>query len=107
MRARSNGHGRRPQPDGVTLYVLTVDRYTRGLIVSLEEPSMQTTGIRWSSLIPGLICLAVGIVWVLQGAGVIGGSVMTGMALWIGIGSIVALAGLLLTYRGLDRLKGA
>jgi hypothetical protein len=68
---------------------------------------MHTTGIRWSNLIPGLICLAVGIVWVLQGAGLIGGSVMTGMALWIGIGTVVALVGLLLAYRGLIRPKRA
>jgi hypothetical protein len=100
MHARSTGRGRGPQPDGVTVYVLNVDRY-RGLIVSLEEPPMHITGIRWSSLILGLICLAVGIVWALQGAGLIAGSFMTRQLLWTGIGSVVALVGLVLAYRGL------
>ncbi len=64
---------------------------------------MHTIGIRWSSLIAGLICLAVGIVWALQGAGLIAGSFMSRQLLWTGIGSVVALAGLVLAYRGLSR----
>jgi len=64
---------------------------------------MHTIGIRWSSLIAGLICLAVGIVWALQGAGLIAGSFMSRQLLWTGIGSVVALAGLVLSYRGLSR----
>lgn len=70
-----------------------------------EEFLVDTARIRWSSLVPGLICLLVGLVWALQGVGLIGGSFMSGRALWIGIGVIVAVIGLLLAYRGLFRRR--
>jgi hypothetical protein len=64
---------------------------------------MQTTGIRWPSLIAGIVCLAVGGIWALQGAGLIAGSFMTRQLLWTWIGAVVALVGLVLVYRGLGR----
>jgi hypothetical protein len=69
----------------------------------MEDLPMHPTGIRWSSLILGLICLAVGSVWALQGAGLIAGSFMSRQLLWTGIGGVVAIVGLLLAYRGLGR----
>lgn len=60
-----------------------------------------TMNIRWSNLIAGLIVLALGTLWALQGANLVGGSFMTGQALWIWIGIPVAVIGLFLIYRGL------
>ncbi len=56
--------------------------------------------IRLPYLIPGVVLLLLGLVWALQGAGVIGGSFMTGQTLWLVIGVVVALAGLALGYLG-------
>jgi len=59
--------------------------------------------MRWASVTLGLLCLVVGGVWVLQGAGILPGSFMTGQRLWLGIGLVVAVAGLFLTYRGVRK----
>ena len=48
----------------------------------------------WLYLVPGVVLAAVGLVWTLQGFGVLGGSVMSGSALWATIGPIVLLVGL-------------
>jgi hypothetical protein len=63
-----------------------------------EEHSMK---VRLQFLIPGVILLLLGLVWTLQGAGVLGGSVMTGQRQWLVIGLVVAVAGLVLGYLGL------
>ena len=42
----------------------------------------------------GILLVLVGGLWTLQGLGVVGGSVMSGVTLWAIIGPIVALAGL-------------
>ena len=57
--------------------------------------------IRWASLIPGLLCLLVGLLWAMQGAGIIGGGLMAGQTLWLVIGALLAIVGLVLIYRGL------
>ncbi|MGH8911684.1 MAG: hypothetical protein ACRDVD_04160 [Acidimicrobiia bacterium] len=41
----------------------------------------------------GLLLVVVGVVWLLQGLGLVEGSSMTGVALWAIIGPIVALVG--------------
>ena len=48
----------------------------------------------------GILCVAVGIVWILQGIGVLGGSFMSGAPIW-------AVIGLLLTALGAGLLNGA
>jgi hypothetical protein len=48
----------------------------------------------WPYLVPGVLLIAMGAVWTLQGFGVLGGSVMSGSALWATIGPIVLLVGL-------------
>ena len=48
----------------------------------------------WPYLVPGVLLTAVGAIWTLQGFGVLGGSVMSGSALWATIGPIVLLVGL-------------
>jgi hypothetical protein len=50
----------------------------------------------WLFLVPGVILVAVGLVWTLQGLNVLGGSVMSGSPLWATIGPIVLVAGLVL-----------
>ena len=48
--------------------------------------------------IVGVIMLLAGIVWTLQGANLLGGSVMSGQSQWLYIGIVVGLAGLALLY---------
>jgi hypothetical protein len=62
-----------------------------------------TSSIRWSTFIPGLLCLIVGTVWALQGVGLLPGSFMSGRRLWLGVGVLVDIIGLFLVYRGLSR----
>ena len=49
------------------------------------------------------LCLLVGLVWTLQGAGVLPGSFMTGSRFWLAIGIILDIAGVYLLYRGIVR----
>ena len=63
--------------------------------------------MRFGSLVLGVIGLLVGAIWILQGAGVLPGSFMTGERLWLAIGIVVAVIGLALTYRGLQRPAGS
>ena len=48
--------------------------------------------------IAGALLILLGLVWILQGAGIIGGSVMSGQSQWLYIGIIVALAGAGIVY---------
>ena len=48
--------------------------------------------------IVGLLLVLVGIVWILQGANILGGSVMSGQSQWLYIGIIVALVGAGITF---------
>jgi hypothetical protein len=48
---------------------------------------------RWITLAIGAVLVLVGAVWVLQGAGVITGSFMTGQKLWFLIGLVAILVG--------------
>jgi hypothetical protein len=55
--------------------------------------------MRIGLLVAGVVLLLLGGVWILQGAGMLKGSFMTGQSrwLWIGIGCAVVGVGLLLT----------
>jgi len=48
----------------------------------------------------GVVLVVAGVVWALQGFGVIGGSFMSGNSVWAIIGPVVAVAGLLLAFFG-------
>jgi len=50
----------------------------------------------WVRLIIGVLLLLTGIVWFFQGVGVIGGSFMTGEALWAVIGAVCIFFGIAL-----------
>ncbi|MER7370640.1 hypothetical protein ACI2LC_23990 [Nonomuraea wenchangensis] len=60
----------------------------------------------WIFLVPGVLLALTGLVWTLQGLGVIGGSVMSGVTTWAVIGPIVLVVGLVLGFLGLRRLTG-
>lgn len=60
-------------------------------------------GQRILLVVIGLVAVAVGVVWTLQGVGLLGGSVMTGATQWAIIGPIVGLVGAFLVYRGVHR----
>jgi hypothetical protein len=48
----------------------------------------------------GALIALVGIVWTLQGLGIMGGSAMSGVTLWAVVGPIVALIGLAMAVTG-------
>ena len=53
----------------------------------------------------GFILMLAGVVFTLQGVGVLGGSVMSGITFWAVAGPVIALSGLILAVIGLrDRL---
>jgi hypothetical protein len=54
-------------------------------------------------LVGGVVLILIGLVWTLQGLGMIGGSVMSGVTLWAIVGPIVALVGIYLLWRGIRR----
>ena len=49
----------------------------------------------------GFFLMLAGVVFTLQGVGVLGGSVMSGMTFWALAGPVIALAGLVLAVIGL------
>jgi hypothetical protein len=55
----------------------------------------------------GVIVTIAGVIWALQGFGVIGGSFMSGNSVWAIIGPIVAVIGLLITGIGIRRARSA
>jgi len=48
---------------------------------------------RWLKTIVGIVFVALGVVWILQGLNVLQGSVMSGQSMWLVIGVILALLG--------------
>lgn len=54
----------------------------------------------WVLLILGAVFLAAGLLWLGQGVGLIGGSFMTGEALWAVIGAVCIVLGALLIRAG-------
>jgi len=61
----------------------------------------------WRALLvgAGLLITLAGVIFALQGAGVIGGSVMSGSTFWAVAGPVIALAGLALVAAGLRRRR--
>ncbi len=55
----------------------------------------------------GVIVTIAGLIWALQGFGVIGGSFMSGDSVWAIIGPVVAAVGLVLTGIGVRRARSA
>ena len=51
----------------------------------------------------GVLVMLAGIIFTLQGVGVLGGSVMSGVTFWAVAGPVIAVAGLAITAIGLRR----
>ena len=54
----------------------------------------------WVRVVIGVVLVLVGAVWFLQGVGVIGGSFMTGEAVWAVIGAACVIGGIALALSG-------
>ncbi len=54
-------------------------------------------------MLGGVLLIAVGALWTLQGLGVVGGSPMTGVTLWAVVGPLVVVAGIWLLLRSRRR----
>jgi hypothetical protein len=61
--------------------------------------------IRRLALVPAVILVLVGAVWILQGMGLLKGSVMTGERQWEAIGFVVLVVGLLVGWFALRRRR--
>lgn len=60
-----------------------------------------------AAVVVGALVLVMGLVWTLQGAGVLtGSSPMVGVRLWVFLGVITMLIGAILTWLGLRRSPG-
>jgi hypothetical protein len=55
----------------------------------------------------GAVAVLAGVIFALQGFGVLGGSVMSGSSLWAALGPIIAVAGLLAVTTGVRRLRSS
>jgi hypothetical protein len=55
----------------------------------------------------GAVAAAAGVIFALQGFGVLGGSVMSGSSLWAALGPLIAVAGLVAVAAGLRRLRSS
>ena len=65
-----------------------------------------SSGMRgWVLVVVGALVTFVGTIWMLQGLGVLGGSVMSGVTLWAVIGPLVAIVGLVLIGTGVRALR--
>jgi len=49
----------------------------------------------WGRVILGVVMVAIGLVWLLQGVRVLPGSFMTGSAFWAVAGAVVAVVGVI------------
>lgn len=58
---------------------------------------------RWVLSVVGIVLALVGVLWTLQGSGVIIGSGMSGQKLWFLVGLIVAALGIVLVVLGVRR----
>ncbi|MGV8907532.1 MAG: hypothetical protein ACOH1Y_00975 [Propionicimonas sp.] len=50
-------------------------------------------------LVGGILLIALGLVWTLQGVGILGGSAMSGSMTWAIVGPIIAIVGIYLVVR--------
>ena len=60
--------------------------------------------MKWRLLVGvGLLITLAGVIFTLQGTGVIGGSAMSGVTLWAVVGPVIAVVGLAVAAVGLRR----
>jgi hypothetical protein len=61
--------------------------------------------MRWTLVVVGILLILIGCVWFLQGAGVIGGSSMSGSSPWLVIGAVCVLIGIPVVAQGARRRR--
>lgn len=61
--------------------------------------------MRWVWLVIGVLVVAIGVVWTLQGLNILGGSVMSGHLIFAVIGPLVGIIGLALIGIGAGVLR--
>jgi hypothetical protein len=54
--------------------------------------------MKLAGTIAGILLILLGALWILQGANIVGGSVMSGQSQWLYIGIVVAVAGAALVW---------
>ncbi|MEV1247219.1 hypothetical protein ACIBO2_21480 [Nonomuraea sp. NPDC050022] len=59
----------------------------------------------WIFLVLGVLLVLMGALWTLQGLGIVGGSVMSGVTLWAIIGPIVLIVGAVVAILGIRQLR--
>ena len=59
--------------------------------------------MRWIPVVVGIVLILLGGLWMLQGVGILGGSVMTGQTFWAIVGLILLIGGIVLCAFGLRR----
>lgn len=64
---------------------------------------MASNQMRLVKSIGGVVLVLIGLLWALQGVGVLGGSTMSGHAQWLLIGAVAAVVGLWLIRTSLRR----
>jgi Mg2+ and Co2+ transporter CorA len=62
------------------------------------QPAVREIFMRLSGTIIGIILILLGLIWILQGSNVIGGSIMSGQSQWLYIGTVIAIIGLIVTW---------
>jgi hypothetical protein len=62
--------------------------------------------MRWVLIVVGALLVLTGVVWILQGIGMLPGSVMTGQSFWAWMGLLALIGGLALLFFGLRRAAG-
>ena len=61
--------------------------------------------MRWALRVVGLLVSLLGLLWIGQGLGYVGGSFMTGQSEWVRNGAIALLVGLVALYAGVRRAR--
>jgi len=61
--------------------------------------------VRTTFLLAGVVLVAIGVVWILQGSGALAGSFMTGSRFWEAMGVIALAAGLAAIGREVLRVR--
>jgi hypothetical protein len=61
--------------------------------------------MRWLWLIIGVLAVAAGVIWTLQGLNILGGSAMSGHTIFAVIGPVVAVVGLVLVGVSVGRRR--
>jgi hypothetical protein len=59
--------------------------------------------MRWILVGVGIVLVLLGGLWLLQGVGILGGSVMTGQTFWAVVGVILLIVGIALCVLGMRR----